>query len=123
MKYLVTKEIQSETKIWKSLSLQDFAFLVIGIAGALILKGRVHSRLEMPFLLFSIVILLFLSMKSSTNPGRRNWQRLVLSFMKEDIVFSICEDKETESAKEEKRYGKLIHMHEQNDGKKRKRKK
>ena len=52
MRYLVTKEIKSETQVIWKLYLQDFVFLSVWIFLCLNLQENVHKSLEIPYLIF-----------------------------------------------------------------------
>ena len=50
MRYLVSKEIKSETKVGKSIYLFDFFFLITYMAISLVLVNLVHPSSVLPFL-------------------------------------------------------------------------
>lgn len=56
MRYLVSKEIKSETKVGKSIYLFDFFFLITYMAISLVLVNLVHPSLHIAFYLFSFVM-------------------------------------------------------------------
>ena len=83
MKYVVAQDIKVETKVGKSIYLFDFFFLVVYAALTLMLGNLVHRTLLVPFYIFSGVCAIFLTMKSSWNKKRRNWESMLL-FLKRD---------------------------------------
>lgn len=59
MRYLVTKEIKSETQVFWKLYFRDFVFLILWIGISRFLESAVHTYLQIPFLIFSIVMAVF----------------------------------------------------------------
>lgn len=78
MKYIVPKEIKSETQVVWSLYLQDGAFLLIWGLLNFILKERVHDMMRIPFFIFCIIIGIRLVLRSPGNPKRRYYQAVAL---------------------------------------------
>ena len=76
MRYLVTKEIKSETQVIWKIYLQDFVFLSVWIFLCLNLKENVHVYLQIPYLVFSGMIGICLMIPAVGNPKRRIYQRL-----------------------------------------------
>lgn len=106
MRYMVTKEIKSETKIWAFFYWQDFLFFVMYVVMTLMLKDQVHSALGTPFLIFSILIAFMLILPSPTNPKRRTWQALVLYNMNHDYLYRLNGKGKVEQEYEQKETGK-----------------
>lgn len=76
MKYIVTKEIKSETKIIWNIYLQDGAFLLLWVVLMLKTKSNVHPSLGIPYIIFSLIIGIRLIFQSKENPGRRFYQTI-----------------------------------------------
>ena len=69
MRYIVTKEIKSDTQVVWKLYFKDFAFLVIWIIVNLYLQDGVHPYLQIPFCVFAILSGVILVMPSATSPA------------------------------------------------------
>ncbi|MFR5740008.1 MAG: DUF5592 family protein [Coprococcus sp.] len=82
MRYLVTKEIKSETQVIWKLYLQDFVFLSVWIFLCLNLQENVHKYLEIPYLIFSGIVGICLMIPALGNPKRRTYQALALYLLK-----------------------------------------
>ena len=64
MRYLVTQEIKSETKVMKKIYLFDFFFMIIYMSVSLVLGNLVHPSLQILFYIFSGIVALTLTGKS-----------------------------------------------------------
>lgn len=78
MKYIVTKEIKSEIQIAWFIYLQDAAFLVVWCIFILTQREKVHSILQIPYILFSIIVGIRFILPSKENPKRRYFQSVAL---------------------------------------------
>lgn len=87
MKYVVVQDIKSETKVGKNIFLYDFFFLLVYGAVSMMLSNLVHSSLHIPFYIFSAVCAIFLTMKSTWNKKRRNWESLMLYLRRDREVY------------------------------------
>lgn len=87
MKYIVAKEIKSETKVAKGIYLFDFFFVLIYCTASFILGGAVHARLRILFYAYSMVCALFLTAKSRTNRHRRNYEAMILFLRRDREVY------------------------------------
>ena len=111
-KHIVTKEIESETKIAKHLYFRDFLFLAAGAAFTLLLKNQVHDSLQTVFMIFSFIAVVVLALPSGANPGRRNWQSVILWAMHKECVYHMQmaeeakEGEEHEQKKDRKKHGR-----------------
>ena len=76
MRYLVTQEIKSETKVMKKIYLFDFFFMIIYMSVSLVLGNLVHPSLQILFYIFSGIVALTLTGKSYYNKKRRNYEAL-----------------------------------------------
>lgn len=87
MKYIVAKEIKSETKVAKGIYLFDLFFVIIYCTVSLILGGAVHASLRIPFYVYSIFCALFMTAKSRTNRHRRNYEAMILFLRRDREVY------------------------------------
>lgn len=87
MRYIVVQDMKTETKVIKNIYLSDFFFLLVYAAVSLMLGSVVHTMLKIPFYIFSGVCGMFLTMKSSWNKKRRNWESLFLFLRRDKEVY------------------------------------
>ena len=78
MKDLITEEIESPAKATKHIEVKDMFFFLGYITIAFAFKNLVHDSLEIPYLIFSALMAVFLTMKSFYNKRRRNYESLYL---------------------------------------------
>lgn len=96
MKYMVTKEIKSETQVFWIFYLQDFLFLALWAVLCVMAKQQVHSSLTIPYAVFSAVVGIVLMLPSVTNPKRRNYQSLVLYLLRSRSVYRYWKEQRNE---------------------------
>lgn len=101
MKYLVTKEIKSETQVFWIFYLQDFLFLALWAMICMIAKEQVHDTLRIPYGIFSAAAGIGLMLPGTGNPKRRVYQSLVLYLLRPRCIFRYFKEQEHE----EKRSG------------------
>ena len=94
MRYIVTKEIKSDTQVVWKLYFKDFAFLVIWIIVNLYLQDGVHPYLQIPFCVFAILSGVILVMPSATNPKRRQYQSIALYLMRPKGTYYLIRQEE-----------------------------
>ena len=94
MRYLVTKEIKSETQVIWKLYFQDFAFLLIWIVLNYRFKEIAHPYLQWPMFIFGIIMGILLVLPSVANPKRRQYQSIMLYLMRPQETFYIIKRKE-----------------------------
>lgn len=104
MKYLVTKEIKSETQVVWKLYFQDFAFLVIWIAVNLYIKNWIHTYMQIPFCIFAIAVGVVLVLPTATNPKRRQYQGIALFLMRKRGTLYYLKEEQHERQKEHPKY-------------------
>lgn len=97
MKYLVTKEIKSETQVFWIFYLQDFMFLALWAVVCMMAKVQIHSALDIPYALFSALVGVVLMLPSRVNPKRRNYQSLVLYIMRPRNVYRFGKEQQGEA--------------------------
>lgn len=86
-RYKVTQELRSESKVAYNIYVKDFFFLIIYAGISLILGNAVHESLIVPFYIFSIAIALFLTLPSTFNKKRRNWQSILILLNKDEAIY------------------------------------
>ena len=69
---ITTESVESKTKVIFDYDAYDLFFIVIYAAISFGLRSEVHDSLRGAFMIFSIVIAIFLSSKSSLNKKRKN---------------------------------------------------
>lgn len=87
MRYIVTQEIKSETKVGKVIYVFDFFFLVVWIMVSYMLAYMVADELHVPFYIFSVIMAIILTMPSFSNKKRRNYQSILLLIKKDRAVY------------------------------------
>lgn len=87
MKYMVTKEIKSETRVIWSIYAQDFLFLVICVAVTLMTKKNVHETLRVLYVVFSFTVAIIMVLPNAGNPKRRNYQAVAILFLRPRCVY------------------------------------
>ena len=87
MRYLVTQEIKSETKVMKKIYLFDFFFMIIYMSVSLVLGNLVHPSLQILFYIFSGIVALTLTGKSYYNKKRRNYESIAILFQRDREVY------------------------------------
>lgn len=101
MRYLVTKEIKSETQVVWKLYFRDFMFLVIWVVANLYIKDLVHSYMQIPFGVFAVMIGVLLILPSGLNPKRRQYQSLALYLgRKKGTLYYLKEKKDEEQERD-----------------------
>lgn len=83
----VTKELKSQTKVFKTLYIFDFFFLVTYISLTYMFRSMVHTELRMEYYIFSILMAIILTLPSSINKKRRNYQSICILIKRTDAVY------------------------------------
>lgn len=104
MRYLVTKEIKSETQVVWKLYFRDFVFLIVWISVNWNLKDKIHVYLQVPFCIFAVIIGILLILPSGINPKRRQYQSLALYLMHKKGTLYYMKEKENEQQKRNSKY-------------------
>lgn len=86
MRYFVTQEIKSETKMSKYLNLKDFIVVAVFMCVCLLLQDLVYDKLIIPYYIFSALMSVYLILPSRDNPKRRNFQSLCIFLKKRSDV-------------------------------------
>lgn len=87
MKYLVTEDIESPSKVTKHIEAFDFFFILIYMGAAFMFMGGVYSALKPVYMFFSFAVAVFLTSKSSFNKKRRNYQSLMILLRKDYEIY------------------------------------
>lgn len=103
MRYLVTKEIKSDTQVVWKLYFQDFAFLVIWVVINWNIQGIVNSHLQVPFFIFAVIIGVILVLPSGLNSKRRQYQSIALYLMRSKDVFYLIRKESDDEKKQDQR--------------------
>ena len=103
MRYIVTKEIKSETQVVWIFYARDLLFLLLWIVVVEQMKIWVHSTLRIPYFLFSILIGLRLIWRSRENPERRYYQAIALYLTRPKQMAGFLEEMRDEEAKHTKK--------------------
>lgn len=86
MRYFVTQEIKSETKMSKYLNLKDFIVVAVFMCVCLLLQDLVYDEFIILYYVFSALMSVYLILPSRDNPRRRNFQSLFIFLKKRSDV-------------------------------------
>lgn len=101
-RYILTKEIRSETKIgFANLYVFDFFFLIIYGILVYMLGILVTPDLKVAYYIFSAVMAILLTMPSMVNKKRRNYQSLIIFMKKESGLYRPVKNISMDRKKEE----------------------
>lgn len=75
---MITKDIESPNKVTKHIEIKDFFFLIFWVGITFIFQGQVADKLKPIYYIFSFLVGLFLTSKSTWNKKRRNYASLIL---------------------------------------------
>lgn len=103
MKYIVTKEIKSEIKLVRWIYFQDLVLIAIICGLAFFLKGLVHSNIRILYGIYSIIMAIMMVLPSNSNPGRRNYQAIVLYWMRSKQLYIYQKGEECGGRKKDQR--------------------
>ena len=78
--YNIPKEINSETKVFRSVYLFDLFFIIVSLIFTTTTAQLVNPKFSAVYYVFSIVVTFFLLSKSQTNPGIRNYKAIYIMF-------------------------------------------
>lgn len=84
---ITTESVESKTKVIFDYDAYDLFFIVIYAAISFGLRSEVHDSLRGAFMIFSIVIAIFLSSKSSLNKKRKNYESLYLLITRDTATY------------------------------------
>lgn len=80
------KELKVKRKI-KSIYLSDLAFIVGFTLFGWILRNSVATKMQIPFIIFNVIVAIILVMPSKWNPGKRMWQVMLFAIKKDRTIY------------------------------------
>lgn len=106
MRYLVAKDIKSETKVSKNIYIYDFFFILIYMSVSLVLANLVHPSLKIVFFIYSLGMAVFLTAKSYYNKKRRNYESVMIMLRRDKESYSpvLNKSRRRERIEKEERY-------------------
>ena len=75
-KTITTTSIESKNRVFGSYDVWDFLFIMLYVMLSYGLRLYVHPRLRIPFFIFSVIVAVFLTSRSSMNKRRKNYESL-----------------------------------------------
>lgn len=105
MRYLVAKDIKSETKVSKNIYIYDFFFILIYMSVSLVLANLVHPSLKIVFFIYSLGMAVFLTAKSYYNKKRRNYESVMIMLRRDKESYSPVLNKSRSRERIEKEEG------------------
>lgn len=105
MRYLVAKDIKSETKVSKNIYIYDFFFILIYMSVSLVLANLVHPSLKIVFFIYSLGMAVFLTAKSYYNKKRRNYESVMIMLRRDKESYSPVLNKSRRRKRIEKEEG------------------
>ena len=83
----ITDGVESKVKVAAGIEIFD-CFFVLGALGlAYMLRSFVHEYLQVPFLIFTVLMAVFLTARSTFNKKRRNYESLFFLITKDVAVY------------------------------------
>ena len=82
-----TENIESKTRVYAGFEVFDFFFVIGYFAISYALSDLVHDRLKLPFMIFSFLMAVFLTARSTFNKKRRNYESLYFLITKDVAVY------------------------------------
>lgn len=82
-----TQSIESKTKVWGNIEIFDFFFVIAYFGLSYSLSSLVHDKLRVFFMIFSVLMAIFLTAKSTFNKNRRNYESLYFLLKKDDSTY------------------------------------
>lgn len=105
MKYIVIEQIESPNKIAKNIEVFDLMFCLCYMAVSFGFAALVSEKLVVPFMIFSFLMAIMLTVKSPFNRNRRNFESIYFMLSNDNKVYKPIynlDEKEDDSAKKEK---------------------
>ena len=87
MEYTITKEIESQIKVYGKIYAYDFIFLVIHGIMTFLFKSLVNEHLLILYYLFSAIMAIILTSPSTFNRQRRNYQSILIYLKRSDVLY------------------------------------
>ena len=98
--YNIPKEINSETKVLRSIYLFDLFFIIVSLVFTMSTAQIINPKLSMMYYIFSVIVTFFLLSKSKTNPGIRNYRAIYMMLRRTRKTYNVL-DWNFEEVKEE----------------------
>lgn len=67
--------------------MSDLFFVVGFTLFGWVLRDAVASKMQIPFILFNIIVAIILVMPSKWNPGKRMWQVMIYAIKKDRAIY------------------------------------
>lgn len=80
------KELKVKRK-WKNIYLFDLGFIVIYNIFGWSLRNSVASKVQIPFVIFNLIVAIILVMPSRWNPGKKIWQVMLFAIKKDRTIY------------------------------------
>ncbi len=84
---ITTQSFESKTTVYRNIEIFDFFFVGTYTFFSYSLTLIVHERLRLLFMIFSILMAVFLTSKSSFNKNRRNFESLYFLLTKDESTY------------------------------------
>lgn len=79
-KTITTTSIESKNRVFGSYDVWDFLFIMLYVMLSYGLRLYVHPRLRIPFFIFSVIVAVFLTSRSSMNKRRKIMKAYIFSY-------------------------------------------
>ncbi|MGN0533262.1 MAG: DUF5592 family protein [Eubacterium sp.] len=80
------KELKVKRKI-KNIYLSDLLFIAGFTLLSWILRNTVATKVQIPFIIFNVIVAIILVMPSKWNPGKRMWQVMLFALKKDRAIY------------------------------------
>lgn len=80
------KELKVKRKI-KNIYLSDLLFIAGFTLFSWILRNTVATKMQIPFVIFNVIVAIILVMPSKWNPGKRMWQVMLFALKKDRAIY------------------------------------
>ena len=87
MAYIVPKELKSPVKVTKWLYLFDMMFVLLFMGLSILFESLVNEKIRFLYYIFSFVVAIILTSKSTFNPGKRNYETILYLFKRDSRVY------------------------------------
>lgn len=96
MAKISTDSIESSSRILGEWEGRDLIFVALYMLFSLAFSGFVHDNMTAPYYIFSFIVSVFLSLRSSFNKNRRNYESIYFLLAKDTSVYRPFMSKEDE---------------------------
>lgn len=84
---VTTQSFESKTRVWGNIEVFDFFFIGTYTFFAYSFISNVHEKLRVTYMIFSVLMAVFLTSKSSFNKNRRNYESLYFLLKKDETTY------------------------------------